>query len=256
MNHSDWDCTLERGSDGIQWALRLGLRMVAGVGHEVAEAILAARRLGDFTSVVDFTRRTKLGRGDVATLTQADAFGSVDQDRREALWQALGQEKRSLQQPLFAEIDDRDDSTCYLPALSPQEQVTEDYRSLGLSLRAHPMSFHRDFLSELGVRTHASLGDGFNDETVMIAGLVILRQRPATAKGVTFVTLEDETGSANVVVMPHTWQRYFQIARRSAAWIVRGRLEKKGNTIHVLAVSLEDMAHGLDGLKLKPRNFR
>jgi error-prone DNA polymerase len=108
----------------------------------------------------------------------------------------------------------------------------------------------------LGVRSHGSLVDGINDEGVIIGGLVILRQRPATAKGITFVTLEDETGSANVVVMPHIWQRYFQVARRSAAWVVHGRLEKKNNVIHVVANRLEDMAERIGGLNVKSRNFR
>jgi error-prone DNA polymerase len=256
VNLSDWNCTLQRGSNGIDWALRLGLRMVSGVRADVIEVILAARETGDFTSVVDFTRRTQLGRATIATLTQADAFGSVSQDRREALWQALGQEKQPVSQPLFAGVDDEDDDTFFLPSLTPQQQVTEDYRSVGLSLRAHPVSFHREYLAELGVRSHGSLVDGINDESVIIGGLVILRQRPATAKGITFVTLEDETGSANVVVMPHIWQRYFQVARRSAAWVVHGRLEKKNNVIHVVANRLEDMAERIGGLNVKSRNFR
>ena len=163
VNLSEWDCTLERGSNGIDWAMRLGLRMVSGVRSDVVEAILSARESGDFTSVVDFTRRTKLGRATIATLTQADAFGSVNQDRREALWQALGQEKQPVHQPLFAGVDDEDDDTFFLPSLSLQQQVTEDYRSVGLSLRAHPISFHREYLNELNVRTHGSLADGVND---------------------------------------------------------------------------------------------
>ena len=256
VNLSQWDCTLERGTNGIDWALRLGLRMVSGVRGDVVETILVARETGDFTSVVDFTRRTRLGRATIATLTQADAFGSVNQDRREALWQALGQEKKPVDQPLFSGVDDEDDDTFYLPSLTPQQQVTEDYRSIGLSLRAHPVSFHREFLVELGVRTHGSLGDGINDESVIIGGLVILRQRPSTAKGITFVTLEDETGSANVVVMPHVWERHFNVARRSAAWLVHGRLEKKNNVIHVVATRLEDMASRIGNLKLKTRDFR
>lgn len=256
VNLSEWDCTLERGSNGIDWALRLGLRMVSGVRSNVVEAILSARETGDFTSVVDFTRRTKLGRATIATLTQADAFGSVDQDRREALWQALGQEKQPVEQPLFAGVDDEDDDTVFLPSLTPQEQVTEDYRAVGLSLRAHPISFHREYLDEMNVRTNASLENGINDASVVVGGLVILRQRPATAKGITFVTLEDETGSANIVVMPHIWQRYFRVCRRSPAWVVHGRLEKKNNVIHVVATRLEDMAARLGGLRLKSRDFR
>ena len=180
----------------------------------------------------------------------------MDQDRREALWQALGQEKQPVEQPLFAGVDDEDDDTVFLPSLTPQEQVTEDYRAVGLSLRAHPISFHREYLDEMNVRTNASLENGINDESVVVGGLVILRQRPATAKGITFVTLEDETGSANIVVMPHIWQRYFRVCRRSPAWVVHGRLEKKNNVIHVVATRLEDMAARLGGLRLKSRDFR
>jgi error-prone DNA polymerase len=231
--------------------------MVSGIRSDVVEDIVKARRNGgDFSSVVDFTRRTGLGRATVTALTEADAFGSVNQDRREALWQALGLEVQPIHQPLFSGLDDEDDEVSYLPSLTPQQQVTEDYRSVGLSLRAHPISFHRKHLNGMGVRTHESLVHGCNDMLVIIAGLVILRQRPATAKGITFVTLEDETGSANVVVMPHVWERHFQVARRSAAWVAHGKLEKKNNVIHVVANQLEDMANRLDGLTLKSRDFR
>jgi error-prone DNA polymerase len=257
VNLSEWDCSLQRGDNGIDWALRLGLRMIAGLRADVAEVIVESRKSGgDFSSVVDFTRRTGLGRATISSLTQADAFGSVNQDRREALWQALGQEKQPVHQPLFSGLDDADDDAFYLPKLTPQQQVTEDYRTVGLSLRAHPISFHRERLDELGARTHRSLKEGLNDDSVIVAGLVILRQRPATAKGITFVTLEDETGSANIVVMPHVWQRYFQVARRSAAWVVHGKLEKKNNVIHVLAIRLEDMAGQLGALKIQRRDFR
>ena len=256
VNHSDWDCTLERGQNGIEWALRLGLRMISGLRADAVAAILAARETQPFVSIVDFTRRTELGQATITTLSKADAFGSVNQDRRQALWQALAQEKKPKHQPLFSGLDDADDDSEYLPELTPQQQVTEDYRSVGLSLRAHPISFHRESLESFGIVTHAGLEDCTDGDEVRIAGLVILRQRPATAKGITFVTMEDETGSANVVVKPRIWEKFYQTARRSAAWIVHGKLERRSNVTHVIATRIEDLAGRIGELKLKNRDFR
>jgi len=226
VNHSDWDCTLELGENGIDWAMRMGLRMVSGLRLDVAERILESRRSADFTSVVDFTRQTGLGQAAIATLSKADAFGSVNQDRRQALWQALAQEKKPQHQPLFSGLDDEDDDAAYLPELTAQQQVTEDYRTVGLSLRAHPVSFHRDSLNELNIVTHTGLADHNDGDWVRVAGLVILRQRP------------------------------YQTARRSAAWIVHGKLERRSNVTHVVATRIEDMAGRVGELKLKTRDFR
>jgi error-prone DNA polymerase len=237
--------------------LRLGLRMVSGLRFEAAMRIEDQRRSGGpFTSVSDFARRTGLGQAIISQLSKADAFGSVNQDRRAALWQALGQEKKPKDQPLFDSLDVEDDETMLLPVLDLQDQVTEDYRSVGLSLRAHPMSFHRDSLNALRVTTCEGLEDKENNRHTRVAGLVILRQRPATAKGITFVTIEDETGTANLVVKPNIWERYFKIARRSPAWIAHGKLEKKNGVIHVVVSRLEDMSSRLEDLNIKSRDFR
>jgi len=243
-------------ADSPEKFLRLGLRMISGLRSDVADLIVDQRRDGLFTSVSDFTRKTRLGQTVIAQLSKADAFGSVNQDRRAALWQALAQEKKAKDQPLFDQLETQDDDTLGLPTLAPQDQVTEDYRSVGLSLRAHPMSFHRDSLDQLRVSLCAQLPEKPNNRHLRVAGLVILRQRPATAKGITFVTLEDESGTANLIVKPHIWERYYKIARRSAAWIAHGKLETKSGVTHVIVNRLEDMAGRLEALQIKSRDFR
>jgi error-prone DNA polymerase len=230
--------------------------MIAGLRTDAAESILNARRWGPFTSISDFTKRTGLGQAIIAQLSKADAFGSLNQDRRAALWQALAQEKQPKDQPLFADLESGDDDTFALPRLELQDQVTEDYRSVGLSLRAHPMSFHRESLEQLRVTPCDDLTFKENNRHLRVAGIVILRQRPSTAKGITFVTIEDETGTANLVVKQQIWERYYKIARRSPAWIAHGKLEKKSGVIHVVVNRLEDMSDRLQELNIKSRDFR
>ena len=259
VNHSDWDCTLIAVSQagvahGCQ--LRLGLRLIAGLRADVADTIRTTRRNGPFTSISEFTRRTLLSQADIAHLSEADAFGSLDQDRRAALWQALAQEKKPQYQPLFADLETADDDTEALPKLAAVDQVTADYRAIGLSLRAHPLSFHRSKLDQLRATTCGSLIDLNNNRYLRVAGLVILRQRPSTAKGITFVTLEDETGIANLVVKPDVWERHYKIARTSAAWIAYGKLEKKSGVIHVVVSWLEDLSDQIRELQIKSRDFR
>ena len=118
------------------------------------------------------------------------------------------------------------------------------------------MSFYRESLDELRVTTCDGLIDKENNRHLRVAGLVILRQRPSTAKGITFVTLEDETGTANLVVKQNIWQRYYKIARRSPAWIAHGKLEKKSGVIHVVVNRIEDMSCRLEELQIKSRDFR
>ena len=287
VNFSDWDCTIEDStiedstieetlsegsssqgqpaehsplvpgsSEAKRRSLRLGLRMVAGLQHDIVQTIVNARRNGPFQTVSEFTRRTGLSQAILARLSQADVFGSLNQSRREALWQALAQEKKPKEQPLFAGLELEDDQVELLPELSAADQVTEDYRTVGLSLRAHPMSFHRSALTELNVTTCQGLSDVGNNHLVVVAGLVILRQRPSTAKGITFVTIEDETGSANLIVKRHIWERHYKIARRSPAWLVYGKLETKSNVTHVIVSRIVDMSEQLAELNLKARDFR
>ena len=128
-----------------------------------------------------------------------------------------------------------------------------DYRTAGLSLKAHPLSFHRQQLNQLNVVPAEKLRALQNRRRVCVAGLVLLRQRPSTAKGITFVTLEDETGTSNLLVHQATWERYYQIARRSAAWLAHGRIETKDSVIHVIVERLEDLSSVLGQLRRSPR---
>ncbi len=243
-------------SDNPAFALRLGLRMISGLPQSAGERIVAARSNGPFVSLADFARRTDLGQAILARLSNADAFQSLNQDRRAALWQSLAHEKSPRPQPLFESLDVTDDLLPPLDALSPAEQVFADYHTVGLSLKAHPLSFYREQLNQAQITSAAALADVPDGRIVRVAGLVILRQRPSTAKGITFVTLEDETGTANLVVKQEIWTRFAKIARTSPAWIAHGKLEKRSGVIHVVAYRLEDLSQRLKPLNIRSRDFR
>ncbi|MDB4650171.1 error-prone DNA polymerase [Pirellulaceae bacterium] len=276
VNHSDWDCTLEtdiESSASNEYALRMGFRLVSGLRHESAMKILESRDQvsqakksklesqngagqGSFQSLAEFTRRTKLSQTSISKLAEADAFGSLNRDRRSALWESLAQDRTPLVQPLFDAVDDDDDWPADLPQITEQEQVFTDYNTIGLSLRSHPISFYRESLDQLRVKKASELESIDNNRFVRVAGIVLLRQRPSTAKGITFVTLEDETGTINLVLHQQTWNRYYKIARSSNSWIVNGKVEKKHAVIHVIVGRLQDLSEELDMIQTKSRDFR
>lgn len=260
VNASCWDCRLapapQSGDGSSPWAVRLGLRLVGGLPQAVAGRIESARQERPFTSFGDFRRRTGFSRAILVRLADADAFGALSQGRRDALWRALGEAEKERPMPLLDGIVEEDEPEISLPPLAPEEEVFADYTSAGFSLKGHPIGFHRPSLDALQVTSAAGLAQLNNNRRVRVAGLVILRQRPSTAKGITFVTLEDETGHANLVVRQAVWERYYQIARTSPAWIAHGKLERKGSVIHVVVQRLEDLSSKLRELRLKSRDFR
>jgi error-prone DNA polymerase len=283
VNHSCWDCTLEKAEDGggskeeetragPALVLRLGFRMVSGVAESVAKIIEQVREGGPFLSIDDFAHRTGCGQAVIKRLAETDAFGSVDTNRRQALWQSLAQEKKSRPLPLFTGCDEPESLPAALPAMMLNEEVIADYRSAGLSLRAHPISFYREQLERMNITPAKKLAELADGVSVCVAGLVILRQRPGTAKGITFVTLEDETGTINLVVHQRTWDRYHRIARRAPAWLAHGHLqavrykpecppdfassEEGIPVIHVIVRRLEALAEQLGALEIKSRDFR
>ena len=261
INDSDWDCTLEStNADDEAHAIRLGMRLIRGLSQRHAQLILDARLDGRFGSMQDFSRRTRLGRAVVMRLSQADAFASLGRDRRQALWDALAQEvhggREQQQRPLFAQLKPMDDLPVSLPTMDSIEQVFADYDCTGLSLKSHPVSFYREQLDELQIIPAAGLHECDNDQPIRVAGLVILRQRPTTAKGITFVTLEDETGTINLVIHQRVWKKYYRIARRSPAWIADGRLERRQSIIHVVVRRLLDLPEKLRDLTIHSRDFR
>ncbi len=263
VNHSDWDCTLE--SDPVaptasRFAVRLGLRLIRGFSQADAETLKQARGNRPFDSLRNFATRTGLGRAVTVRLSQADAFATLGRSRRQSLWEALAQERtlksQAQAQPLFAQLPPEDDDPVALPEQESIEQVFADYDATGLSLKAHPISFYRDQLSRLRVTPADALASLGHDQWVRVAGLVLLRQRPSTAKGITFVTLEDETGTMNLVLRQRVWERAYAVARRSPAWIADGRLEIRQSIIHLVVTRLEDLAQSLKQLKHSSRDFR
>jgi error-prone DNA polymerase len=207
-----------------------------------------------FTSLDDFTRRTGLNQSTIARLAEADAFGSLALDRRQSLWQALSQEKSNRPQPLLADLSD-DEPLAPLPGMTPRDEVFADYQTVGLSLRAHPLSFHRAELDRLHVAPAARLAQLDNGRFVRVAGLVLVRQRPSTAKGITFVTLEDETGTTNLIVKMDVWERFHHAARTASALLATGRLQKQKEVIHVLVGRLENLSHKLGEVRSQSRDF-
>jgi error-prone DNA polymerase len=272
-NWSGWDCRLESTKSEVRstneaehlsssfvlrppssLALRLGLRLINGLPEAAAKKIEAAREAGPFVSLDDFVRRTGLSQAVVAKLAEADAFQSLAMDRRAALWQALGQERKARHMPLLAGVADEEPAAA-LPTMPLVEQVFADYRTSGLSLKAHPIGFFRRQLEQMRVTPAGKLDKSRDGRHLRVAGLVILRQRPGTAKGITFATIEDETGLANLVIRPEIWAHYYQIARRSPAWIAHGCLENKEGVIHLVVNRLDDLSHLLGELKTKSRDF-
>lgn len=277
VNASEWDCTLEdcgaerggggRKSRGGEPAIRLGLRMIRGLAEADARRIVEAReRDGRFTTLAQLTRRTRLGQTVLARLADADALGSLAEDRRAALWETLAQDRTPREMPLWDAVEENSRRTdCQLvlreeegelPAMSPLEQVYADYRTTGMSLRGHPMEFCRAELSRVRCVTAAELPALRHGRHVRVAGLVLLRQRPGTAKGITFVTLEDETGAINLVLYAAVWKRFLTVAKASNAWLVDGQLENRRGVIHVIVGRLEDLTASVEGLAVKSRDFR
>jgi error-prone DNA polymerase len=249
VNASDWNCTLEGAT------LRLGLRLIRGLPEVAARSIVAARTT-PYRSVAELTSRAGLGRGVVQRLAGADALGSLALDRRAALWQALDQTPHVEDLPLLAGLAQDDSPAPPLPPLTPREEVFADYQSAGLTLRAHPVSFFRAELDRIAVTPSEQLFDWPHGRNVKVAGLVLMRQRPGTAKGITFVTLEDETGIANLIVHAGVWKRFELAARRATALIAQGRLERKDRVVHVIVSRLEDMQTRLQELPHRSRDFR
>ncbi len=250
INHSDWESTLER-TEQEDHAVRLGWSLISGLGQAAVARFMERRSDRPFTSWQDFLRRTKLSTPVLTKLAHADAFRSLGLSRREALWRALAPREPGT---LFDELDD--EPAVPLPGMSGQQEMVADYQSSGFSLRSHPLSFLREELRHRGVVTTTELAVLESDRRYRVAGLVLLRQRPGTAKGITFVTLEDETGTANLVIHPGTWERFHRVARHAGAWIARGILERHQGIIHLIVDRLESLGQKRISVESKSRDFR
>ncbi|MEZ0279830.1 error-prone DNA polymerase [Methyloceanibacter sp.] len=253
VNLSHWDCTLEPAQDG--WALRLGLRMIKGLGEDDAGWIVSCRQ-NFYAHPKDLWRRAGIRPPALEVLARADAYRSMGLERRAALWEIVAlKAERPL--PLFSQAGEEDcgpEPEVALPAMTMGEHVVQDYVSMRLTLRTHPLALLRAVLSPCHVsRALVTTEDG---AWLSVAGIVLVRQRPGSAKGVVFITLEDETGIANIVVWPKTLERFRRAVMTARMMRVTGRLQRQGIVAHLVAERIEDCSHLLNTLhefeELKP----
>ncbi len=249
VNYSDWDNTLE--PVGAAFAVRLGLRQVDGMVQAMAQRLIAARD-APYADLQDVKTRARLDAGTMRRLAAADAFRSVALDRRQALWDARAL-KDAPDLPLFLQTrDEGQEMQVALPQMPVCEHVVADYQTLRLSLKAHPMAFLRKSMARQGYAAAADLTHLRNRQQVLLAGIVLIRQRPGSAKGVCFITLEDETGVANLVVWPSVFEAYRKVIMRARLIDVQGILQRDADVIHVVATRLTDRSDALDRLSNDP----
>ena len=251
VSHSTWDCTLEpAGKNGF--ALRLGFRQIKGFRKEDADRLVDARVEGRFTTMRALWLSAGLDDRALEALAKGDAYTSLSLNRRQALWSATGLGEAPL--PLFAAAEKAEalarEPEVMLPAMTMGEEVSEDYRHLRLSLKTHPAALLRGALAAHGIITNAQLRTLPDRSRVTVSGLVLVRQRPGTASGVIFMTVEDETGVANIVVWPRVFEQFRRIVLGGTMVAVEGDIQRdeSGLVIHVVADRLTDLTDELRSL--------
>lgn len=258
-NASRWDCTLERAGDEGRFAVRLGLRMVKGLSNAHAAAIVTTRARLPFETIEDLWRRARVPVAALARIAEADGFRpSLGLARREAIWAIRLLRDEPL--PLFAAATDRQADETPEPAVALRPMaaggdVVEDYRHVGLSLRDHPVSFLREDLRRRGIVTCQAAMDARDGRWLEAAGIVLVRQRPGSAKGVMFITLEDETGIANLVVWPKVFERFRRTILSAGTIAVRGRIQREGEVVHLVTQRLSDLSTDLAGIGKRDQPF-
>lgn len=249
--HSDWDCTLEpMANDAL--AIRLGLRQIRGFAESDARRLVQARAGRPWRDVEDLCLRAGLNSQARARLADAGALRALARNRHQARWQVAAVQ---AQLPLFADVHAAPEAEVVLPAPTVGEDLFADYQSLGTTLGPHPLSLLRPRLRALGCRSSSELPGVEHGDNIAVAGLVVGRQRPQTASGVTFVTLEDEAGMVNVVVWRDLAERQRRALVGSQLLKVSGRLEQENGVRHLIARRLEDITPLLQGLDIRSRDF-
>jgi error-prone DNA polymerase len=256
---SDWHCTLEESrADPARPAVRLGLELVAGFNEAAGERIMAARRDAPFTDVEDLARRAPLNRGEIGALARADALAALTGHRRRALWTTLGIDADAPRTAPLAARSRREAPVDLLPPTEGQD-IVADYHHTALTLRRHPLALLRERFNAKGYLTAAGIGAARDQQRVRTTGIVTCRQRPSTASGVTFVTIEDETGTINVVIWNTTGEKYRRALLHSTLMTVYGHVERVTSgvapIVHLIASRLEDHSPLLGALTLPSRDF-
>ncbi len=246
---SNWDSTLE--GDGSTAPVRLGLSLVRGMREESAARIETARAVRAFSTVNDLANRAQLDRHDLQVLADANALASLSGNRREALWQAVA----AVPDKDLLRATTRDEEALVLPAPSEGEEIVSDYRSTGLTLNRHPLALLRERLDAKKIFAASRLATYPNNRLARACGIVTVRQRPGTANGVLFITLEDETGQVNVIVWPSLVEKFRKEALGAALLGVYGVWQREGEVRHLVANRLVDLTHLLGGLATASRNF-
>lgn len=257
VNRSDWDCTLVYDPAEAAPGIRLGLRQVKGLSKAGAQQLCQARRAGPFRCVQSLVERSGINARDRESLAAADALRPLSQDRYRAFWDVAGYEEKL---PLFEAGQDWPEPTAPLPIMLPKpseaQNIMADYNSTGLTLRRHPMALLRDHLHGCHVLRAQELATLRDGRGVKVAGIVTSRQRPQTASGVTFMTLEDESGFLNVVVWPTVAARAPVLVRDANLLGVSGRVQISEGVVHIIAHTLVDLSHWLSEMTLRSRDFR
>jgi error-prone DNA polymerase len=248
--HSDWEAALEN-RDGQPPAVRLGLNIIAGLKQQAGWCIEEARAVKDFADLNDLALRASLSSSDLQALAAANALRSIAGNRREALWHAstAAPGKGLLKSTRIAP------DPVQLPSPSEAQEVIADYRSLGLTLGRHPLALLRKQLLQRRLLPASTLANFSHGQLARACGIVTMRQRPATAKGTVFVTLEDETGTVNVIVWPHLVESQRRELLQSSLMAVYGIWQTENNVSHLIAKRLVDLTALLGVLQTESRDF-
>ena len=257
INFSDWDCTLEQNGGEVP-SLRLGFRQIKGLKKTAINTLLQARKTGNarpFSSLEDLWLRSKLQPTVLESLVKADVCSSIGLSRRQALWEVRRINPNQL--PLFIESGENiAEPTVKLPIMKQGEEVTRDYEAIRLSLKNHPLELLRSQLDAEGIIPASQLKKTKNGQSVSTAGLIITRQRPSTASGIIFTTLEDETGVTNVIIWPKLFEKYRKETLTSRLLCVTGELQREGLVAHLIAKKLVDMTGRLISLMETPQHSK
>jgi error-prone DNA polymerase len=251
INQSLWDCSLEADDEG-RASLRLGFRMVKGLSETAGQRIVAERGSGDYEQAQQLLERAGLDQRELGVLASSGALQVIAGDRHRARWAVSGIEKPM---PLFPSMD-RYEATPLLRKPTEGQNIVADYQGTGLTLERHPVCLLRRHLDRYRYRSAQQLPDLDNGQQLNVAGLVITKQRPGTASGVTFVTLEDETGQINVVVWKQVAEQYRAALLNARLLGLSGELQIEGKVIHVIAHRLFDHTNMLGNLTVRSRDFR